>query len=56
MKRKGGNQIENLTFDHKSFEIKRQMRYHQNMLYTVGKIFSKDIGYFPRNFKKKDLI
>jgi hypothetical protein len=53
IKRRGRSQIENLTFDHKSFERRGQMRSDWSVLYTVGKIFSMDIGYCPCNFKKK---
>jgi hypothetical protein len=47
IKRKGKNQIENLTPDHKSFESRGQMKSDWGMLYTIGKIFLRDIMYFP---------
>ncbi len=50
--RRGGNQIGNLTPDHKSFKSKGQMKSNWNMLHTVGKIFSKAIKYFPCTLKK----
>jgi hypothetical protein len=39
--------------DHKSLESKGQMRSDWNVLYTVGKIFSRAIKYCPQNFEKK---
>jgi hypothetical protein len=55
IKRRGGNQIGNLTLDCKTLEHKGQMKSDLNMLYTVGNIFSKDIRYCPHTFEK-DLI
>jgi len=51
IKRRGANQIGNLTIDHKSFENKGQMRYDWNVLYNVGNIFSRAIRYCPCTFK-----
>jgi hypothetical protein len=53
--RKGGNQIGNLTPDHKSFESKGQMKSDWSMLYTIGKIFSRVIRYCPQTLKKNYL-
>jgi hypothetical protein len=39
IKRKGGSQIGNLTFDHKPLENKGQMSFDWGVLYTIGKIF-----------------
>jgi hypothetical protein len=50
--KKGGSQIENLTIDHKSFERRGQMKFDWSVLYTIGKIFSRAIRYYPKNFKK----
>jgi hypothetical protein len=47
IKRKGESQIENLTSDHKSLKTKGQMKFDWGVLYTVRKIFLKDIRYLP---------
>jgi hypothetical protein len=52
IKRKGKNQIGNSTFDYKSLESRSQMRSDWSMLYTIGKIFSKVIRFFPCIFEK----
>jgi len=52
MKSRGGNQIENLTPNHKSFENRGQMRSDWSMLYIVGKIVSRDIRCCGRTLKK----
>jgi len=39
LKEGAGVKLGYLIFDHKSLEIKSQMRYVSSMLYTVGKIF-----------------
>jgi hypothetical protein len=52
IKRKGGSQIENLTFDHKSLENRGQMRFDWSMLYTIGKIFSRAIRHYPHTIRK----
>jgi hypothetical protein len=46
-KRRGGSQIPNLTPNHKPFEKKGQMNFDWGLLYTVEKIFLKDIRYRP---------
>ncbi len=46
------NQIGNLTPDHKSLESKSQMMFNWAVLYTIGNIFLKVIGYFLQIFKK----
>jgi hypothetical protein len=46
IKRKGRRQIENLTPDYKSLESRGQMKFDCNVLYTIGKIFSRVIRYF----------
>ncbi len=51
IKRGGGSQIGNLTPDHKSLESRGQMRFDWSMLYTVGKIFSSAIRYYPHTLK-----
>jgi hypothetical protein len=53
IKRKGGNQIGNLTPDHKSLESRSQMRFDCNVLYIIGKICSRAIRYYPCIIKKK---
>jgi hypothetical protein len=55
IKRRGGGQIPNLTSDHKSHESKGQRKFDWSVLYTIGKIFSKVIKYFPCTLEK-DLI
>jgi hypothetical protein len=50
-KKKGANQIGNLILDHGSFESRGQMRSDWNMLYSVGKVFSRAIKYCPYIFK-----
>jgi hypothetical protein len=45
--KKGGSQIENLTFNHKSFKKKGQMKSNRDMISTIGKIFPRAIGYHP---------
>jgi hypothetical protein len=55
IKRRGGNQIENLTMDYKNLESKGQMKSNSSMLYIVGNIFSRDIRYCPHTLEK-DLI
>jgi hypothetical protein len=52
IKRRGGSQIGHLTPDHKSLKSKGQMRSDWSMLYTVEKIFSRDIRYCLRTIKK----
>jgi hypothetical protein len=39
------------SYDHKSLEIKGQMSFDWGVLYTVGKIFLKVIGYCLHIFK-----
>jgi hypothetical protein len=39
IKRTGGNQIENLTPDHKSLESMGQMKSNWSVLYTIEKYF-----------------
>jgi len=51
IKKKGANQIGNLILDHRSFESRGQMRYDWNMLYNVGKVFSRAIRYCPYTLK-----
>jgi hypothetical protein len=53
IKRKGENQIENLTLDHKSLESNIQMNSDWGVLYIVGKIFLKAIRSCLQIFKKK---
>jgi len=53
IKRRGKSKIENLTPDHKSFESRGQMRSNWSVLYTIGKIFWREIKYCPCTFKKK---
>jgi len=55
IKRRGGNQIGNLTFDYKTLENKGQMKSNSSMIYTVGNIFSKNIRYCLHTLEK-DLI
>jgi hypothetical protein len=43
--KKGGNQIPNLTLDHKTLKNKGQMKFNWGVLYVVGKIFLKSIRY-----------
>jgi hypothetical protein len=52
IKRRGGNQIENLTSDHKSFKGNGQLTFDWGVLYTIGKIFLKAIRYYLRIFLK----
>jgi hypothetical protein len=49
IKRKGGSQIDNLTFDHNSLEIKGQMRFDWKDLFEGYKML-------PLNFQKKNLF
>jgi hypothetical protein len=51
IKRRGMNQIENLTPNHKPFKGKGQMSFDWGMLYIVGNIFLKVIKYCPCIFK-----
>jgi hypothetical protein len=51
IKRRGGNWIENLTLDHKSFKKKGQIRFNQGTLYIIGKIFLRVIRHCPCIFK-----
>jgi hypothetical protein len=51
IKKRGANQIGNLTLNHKSFESRGQMRLDWSMLYSVGKIFSRAIKYCPCTLK-----
>jgi hypothetical protein len=46
IKRRGGNQIQNLIPYHKPLESKGQMSFNWGVLYTFGKIFLNDIRYF----------
>jgi hypothetical protein len=52
IKRRCESQIGNLTPNHKSLEIRGKMRSDWSVLYTIGKIFSKDIKYCPPILKK----
>jgi hypothetical protein len=52
IKRKGGNQIENLTPDYKPLESRGQMRSDWGVLYIDGKILSKAKRYCLRILKK----
>jgi hypothetical protein len=52
IKRRGGNQIENLTSDHKSVKGNGQLTFDWGVLYTIGKIFLKAIRYYLRIFFK----
>ncbi len=52
IKRKGGSQIENFTSNHKSFESKDQMKFDWGMLYTIVKIYLKDISLFWENYER----
>jgi hypothetical protein len=53
IKRRGENQIEILTPDHNSIEIKGQMMSYWSVLYTIEKLFLRAIRYFPCiNIKK----
>jgi hypothetical protein len=54
-KRRGGSQTRNFTPNYNSFESRSQMRSNWNTLYTVEKIFWRDIRYYACTFKK-DLI
>jgi hypothetical protein len=45
IKKMGGNQIGNLTLDHKSLENRGEMRSDRGVLYTIGKIFLRVIKY-----------
>jgi hypothetical protein len=45
--KKGGSQIEILTFNHKSLKKKGQMKSNKDMISTIGKIFPRAIGYHP---------
>jgi hypothetical protein len=51
IKRRGKSQIENLTFDKKSFENRGQMNSDQGVLYIVEKTFLKTMKYSPCIFK-----
>jgi hypothetical protein len=53
IKRRGGSQIEKLTPDHKPLESRGQMNFDWGVLYTIGKIFLRDLRYYPHIFKKK---
>jgi hypothetical protein len=44
--KKGKSQIGHLTFDHKSFKRKGQMKFDWGMLYIIGQIFSRAIKHF----------
>jgi hypothetical protein len=55
IKRRDESQIGNLTLDKKSFENRGQMRSVWNVLYTVGKIFSRNVKYYFHILKKLDL-
>ncbi len=52
IKRRGKSQIGNLTPDHKSLEIKGQMKFNLDVLHTVKKIIFKALRYYPHVFKK----
>jgi hypothetical protein len=45
IKRRGKNQVENITLDHKSFERRGQMRSDWSLVYTIENIFSRAIRY-----------
>jgi hypothetical protein len=55
IKRKGRNEIENLTPNHKPLENKGQMSSDWGVLYTIGNIFLK-IKKYCNHILKKDLI
>jgi hypothetical protein len=46
IKRRGKSQIGNLTLFHKSLENRGQMRFDYNILYIVGKVFSRAIKHY----------
>jgi hypothetical protein len=56
IKKKGGNEIGNLTSDHKSLESRGQRSSNCSMLYIFGKIFLKAIRYCYCIFKKKLIL
>jgi hypothetical protein len=53
IKRRGGSQIGNLTFNHKSLESKCQIRFDWGMLYTTGENLLEGYKILPSNSQNR---
>jgi hypothetical protein len=56
IKRRGESQIGNLIPNHKPLERRGQMSSSWNLLYTIGKIFSRAIRYCLHTLKIKLIL